>query len=186
MKSVFGIREVTCTTSVVFLPMIEMPATDLKCVYSSLRFCEELAGRYGKTPVCTFDQALWWKALKVICSPGSDLVPFVIKLGPFHTIMNMLSCISYAMANTGLSDAFTVVYASNTVPHILSGKAVNRALRAHQLVASVLEGRLMDTLVTESQRQNMQNMVDASLNGDIEVCDLQHMNELKEIMHSQY
>ena len=38
------------------------------------------------------------------------------------------------MTEFGLKDAFSLVYAENTTPHLLSGKAINRALRGIQLV----------------------------------------------------
>ena len=38
------------------------------------------------------------------------------------------------MSGSGLSELFETVYAPNTVPHILSGKAVARAVRGHLLI----------------------------------------------------
>ena len=57
--------------------------------------------------------------------------------------MNFSGTIRYIMASSGLSDAFELVYASNTVTHLLTGKAVNCALRAHQLVDTALSGILL-------------------------------------------
>ena len=125
-----------------------MPATELQCVYSTMKYVEGCAIRNNTIPVCTFDQALYWKALQVKQSPSSDLGPFVIRLGPFHTIMNILEVIGYIMAGSGLSDAFECIYAANTVPHLLSGKAVNRGLRAHQLVDTCLSEILLKQAIT--------------------------------------
>ena len=94
MQAVFGKAEDLHSTSITFLPMIDLPPSDLTCVYSTLKYIEILADKYHRIPVCTFDQALWWKALQT----------FVICLGEFHTRMNFLRCIGYIMANTGLSD----------------------------------------------------------------------------------
>ena len=35
------------------------------------------------------------------------------------------------MSNSGLGDALELIYAENTVLHLLSGKAVHRAIREH-------------------------------------------------------
>ena len=48
-------------SSVLFLPMIDLPASDMSCVYSTLSFVKKESKKYGVTPVCTFDQPLWWK-----------------------------------------------------------------------------------------------------------------------------
>ena len=44
------------------------------------------------------------------------------------------------MSGSGLQSALEQVYAEDTVPHILSGKAVSRARRGYLLVACALEG----------------------------------------------
>ena len=79
--------------------------TELNCVYSALKFISETATRKGKFPVCTFDQALWWKALLVTVSPNCDLGAIVIRLGGFHTITSFLGCIGYLMIGTGICEA---------------------------------------------------------------------------------
>ncbi len=45
------------------------------------------AQRHGVTPIVTFDQPLWWKALMIIESESeeSDLRGIVVHLGGFHT-----------------------------------------------------------------------------------------------------
>jgi hypothetical protein len=42
------------------------------------------------------------------------------------------------MDGSGLRDVFDLMYASNTTPHLLSGKAISRAIRAHIIVESAL------------------------------------------------
>ena len=58
MKSVFGEDIFLKKSSVVFLPMIPLRPTDIPCVYSTLKYIENLAINSGRTPVCTFDQAV--------------------------------------------------------------------------------------------------------------------------------
>lgn len=42
------------------------------------------------------------------------------------------------MDGSGLRDVFDLVYESNTTPHLLSGKAISRAIRAHIIFKSSL------------------------------------------------
>ena len=114
-----------------------------------MKFISETATRNGKLPACTFDQALWWKALLVTVSPNCDLGAIVIQLGGFHTIMSFLGCIGYLMSGTGICKVLEVVYAENTIPHLLSGKAVSRALWGHQLLDLVLNTILPEDLLPE-------------------------------------
>ena len=51
--------------SVFYLPMIDMKPSDLSGVYSTLCYVSSHAKRYNVTPIVTFDQPLWWKALEV-------------------------------------------------------------------------------------------------------------------------
>ena len=87
------------------------------------------------TPCVTFDQPLWIKALEIVVSMK---LKTVVSLEGFHTIMSLLGSIDYLMEGSGMERLFEVVYARNTVPHIMSGKVVSRALRAHLLVESAL------------------------------------------------
>ena len=149
-------------SSVLFLPMIDLPASDMSCVYSTLSFVKKESEKYGVTPVCTFDQPLWWKALQIItCSDVSDIV---IRLGGLHTIMSFLASIGHIMAGSGLKQALEICYAEYTVPHIFSGKAVSRALRAHQLVDLALNTVLLEAKADE--------------NGDISLPDMEKLANL--------
>ena len=52
--------------------------------------------------------------------------------------MSLLGAIGNIMAGSGLHEVIECVYASNTVVHMLSGKAFARALRGHILVNRAL------------------------------------------------
>ena len=45
--------------------------------------------------------------------------------------MSYLGAIGKVMKGSGIEELFNEVYAENTVQHMISGKAVSRALRAH-------------------------------------------------------
>lgn len=126
--------------SVVFMPMIDMNPNDLTCIYSTLVFVSSHAKKYNTTPVITFDQPLWWKAHTIVESepPNSILRSTVVRLGAFHTQMSFLGCIGRLMSGSGLHELLEVVYAPNSVSHMLSGKAVSRSVRGHLLVDSAL------------------------------------------------
>ena len=114
----------------------------LKCpvfVYSTFSFVKKEAEKYGVTPVCTFDRPLWWKALQIITCKDSYVSDIVIRLGGLHTIRSCFFVLFFAsfghiMAESCLKQALEICYDENTVPHIFSGKAISRVLRAHQLV----------------------------------------------------
>ena len=57
--------------------------------------------------------------------------------------MSFLGSISHLMAGTGLKEILELFYAENTTSHILSGKAVSRALRGHFLIDSALNSLLL-------------------------------------------
>ncbi len=132
-------------SSILFLPMLDMDSGNMSCVYTTLDFICRHASYYQVTPVITFDQPLWWKALEVIQSQPehSILHSIVLRLGGFHTEMSFLGSIGHLMAGSGLKELLEIVYASNAVTHMLSGKAVQRALRGLFLVDSALNTMLV-------------------------------------------
>ncbi|GFS26848.1 hypothetical protein ElyMa_007067800 [Elysia marginata] len=145
-----GFMQTVCTgehsgkSSIFFLPMIDLNPSDMSCVYSTLLFVAKEAKRHNKKPVLTFDQPLWWKAQMIVLSEPSDseLKSFVLRLGGFHTLMSFLGAIGKIMAGSGLEEVLQVVYGSNTVTHMLSGKAISRAIRGHLLVDAALNAML--------------------------------------------
>ena len=126
--------------SVMILPMIDMNPSDLSCVNTTLHFVVDHAKQYDVVPVLTFDQPLWYKARMIVENEAdsSPLKSIVLRLGGFHTLMSLLGCVGHFMLGTGLRDTLEKIYASNTVVHIMSGKAVSRALRGHFLLDTVL------------------------------------------------
>ena len=59
-------------------------------------------------------------------------------LGDFHTEMSFLGCIGYLMAASGLQDLLELIYAPNSVVHMLSGKAVVQEVRGFLNVDAAL------------------------------------------------
>ncbi len=127
-------------SSIQFLPMIDMDPTNMTCIYSTLKFVCKQANTYGFTPIITFDQPLWWKAITITLNEpdGSDLKSMIIRLGSFHVMMSFLGSIGSLMSGSGLKEVLQVAYADNAVTHMLSGKAIARAIRGHLLVYAAL------------------------------------------------
>ena len=81
---------------------------------------------------------------RIVSEPnGSGLRNIVLRLGGFHTEMSFLGSIGHLMAGSGLKDVLESFYASNTVVHMLSGKAIARAIRGHFMVDAVLNAVIL-------------------------------------------
>ncbi|GFS09519.1 hypothetical protein ElyMa_004784300 [Elysia marginata] len=131
-------------STITFLPMIDMQPTNMSCIYSTLLFVSNLAAKYRVKPNLTFDQPLWWKSQLILNSEPADshLRSLILQLGGFHTQMSYLGTIGHLMTGSGLRELLEMVYAPDAVVHMLSGKAVARAVRGHLLVDSVLNALL--------------------------------------------
>ena len=105
-----------------------------------MKFVLSHSRRHDATPILTFDQHLYWKALTIIQSQpdGSDLKGMVLRLGGFHMQMSFLGSIGQLMAGSGLQERIEVVFTGNVVRHMLTGKAISRAVRGHMLVDAAL------------------------------------------------
>ena len=127
-------------SSDIFLPMVDLTPSDPTRLRSTLEYLVDHASHYQSTAVITFDQQLWWIAHMIIEAQPEDsrLHQIVLILGGFHTEMSFLGTIGNLMAGSGLREVMSQVFAEGSVDHMLSGKAVARAVRAHLLVDSAL------------------------------------------------
>ena len=154
-------------SDVTFLPIIDLNPSDETCIYSTLRFIIPESKKLNvPTPYITFDQPLWIKALGIIYSENLSIV---CRLGGFHTLMSFLGSIGEVIKGSGIEDLLSEVYAENSIPHILSGKAIARAIRGHILVESSLTSLLLD-MVKESNDIDfgkLQGFYNDSLQGEL-------------------
>ncbi|KAJ8888081.1 hypothetical protein PR048_007568 [Dryococelus australis] len=67
-----------------------------------------------------------------------DLENTVFMLGSFHTLMNFVDVIGTLMKGSGLNEVLQEIYGANAVLHMMSGKAISRAIRGHMLVHAAL------------------------------------------------
>ena len=135
----------TGKSSVLFLPMIDMTPSDVTCVMSTLNFVSRHAKSHDiLTPIITFDQPLWLKAFTIVNTEPADseVRNVVVRLGAFHAQMSFLGAIGHLMAESGLKELLEMIYASNAVDHMLSGKAVSRAVRGHLIIDAALNALL--------------------------------------------
>src|SRR6218665_1261917 len=68
----------------------------------------------------------------------------------FYVIMSFLGSIGHIMAGSGLVEALQCCYGSVSINHMLTGKAVARAFRAHSLVQSSLFSLLIECSINLS------------------------------------
>ncbi|XP_052087706.1 uncharacterized protein LOC127724691 [Mytilus californianus] len=131
-------------STIVFLPMIDLEPGNLSCIFLTMKFVCNEAFKYRANPMLTFDQPLYWKALTIIDNEPkeSDLKSIVLRLG-FHLEMSFLGSIGNIMSGSGLAELIETVYAPNAVSHMLTGKAVARAVRGHFLIYNALTSLLM-------------------------------------------
>lgn len=118
------------------LPIIDLNPNDMSCIYSTLLFIERQSKHLNLETACvTFDQPLWLKAVEIVMTKEMNVV---CRLGAFHVIMSFLGSIGKIMEGSGLVEALQCCYGPNAVTHMISGKAVDRAIRGHFLTESAL------------------------------------------------
>ena len=184
--------------SITFLPMIYMNPNDMSCVYSTLRFVATECKRHEVTHILTFDQPLWWKGQLIIANEpaGGDLHALILRLGGFHAEMSFLGCIGTVMAASGLEELLVVVFAPNTVKHVLSGNAVARAVRGQMLVDSALSALITEqtfpaAIRSEASRGEPNNTTDQATESTSAKGPCEHQpladNDLQEylLLHDQ-
>ena len=124
-----------------FLPILDLNPNDPTCIYSVLLFITEQATQLNiTTPIITFDQPLWLKAIDIV---NSKSLPIVVILGGFHLMISYLGSIGSLMSGSGISHALETIYGVNAVKHVITGKAVSRAIRGHILTESALVTKIL-------------------------------------------
>ena len=91
--------------SITFLPIIDLDPANMSCILSTLSFLSNLAHQNNMPTVVAFDQPLYWKGSRIILESTDELIKqIVLVLGNFRTIFNLLGCIGFLMADTGLNN----------------------------------------------------------------------------------
>jgi len=116
-----------------------MDPTNMSCIFLN----SSLALRYGATPVLIFDHPCGGKPRRSLTMSHLS-VPWSIvqRVEGFHTEMSFLVCTRRLAAGSGLQQLLEVVFARNSVTHMLTGKTIARAVRGHFLADAVLNAEL--------------------------------------------
>ena len=78
----------------------------------------------------------------------------VCRLRGFHTLMSFMGGIGTVMKGSGLEELLETLYGENAVQHMMSGKAVSRALRGHFLVEAALTNKLVSNFLPQKLKEN--------------------------------
>ena len=88
---------------------------------------------------------LWLKALNIFNTKSFDVV---LILSGFHTMMIFVGSTGALMNGSGLSECLETEFITNTVPKIMDGKAISRAIRAHFLTDRSFMAKLFAAFVS--------------------------------------
>ena len=135
-------------SSVIFMEMLDMKSSDESCILLTIHFVTEQARCYNTSPIPTFDQPLYWKGIEIQQSQydASPLKGILLRLCGLHTLMSFLGSIRHLMTSSGLQTMLESVYPENTVPHMLTEKAISRAVRGHLLVVGALHAIIISEI----------------------------------------
>ena len=135
-------------STVSMLPIINLNPSDMTCIFSTLNFITQQAKQLEiVTPVVTFDQP---KSAEIIAAKSMKIVNI---LGGFHLTMSFLGSMGEVMKGSGLSEALGTIYGTNTVVHIMSGKAIAQAIRGHFLIEAALVTKLLSKVEASTLQQ---------------------------------
>lgn len=133
-----------------------MNPSDDDCIYSTLTYIQTQAQRLNvPTPCVTFNQPLWINKIKIF--------KHGVQAWWFSHMMSFVGSIGQMMKGSGLEEALETIYGPNAVNHMMSGKAISRALRGHFLVEAALVNKLIAAVLPAELERN-----DDSVDGD---CD---------------
>ena len=102
----------------------------------------------GSTESISFDKPIWLKAVEIVSSKKLNAV---VLLGVFHCLMSFVGSAGASMEGSELEKPLQQVHGTNTVSHMMSGKAISKALRGHYLIDSALYMTLFDLLMLQNE-----------------------------------
>ena len=93
--------------------------------------------------------------------------------------MSFLGSVVAIVKGSGLEDLLSVVYAENSVMHMLSGKAVSRTIRGHLLVESSLMQLLLEMIKEKANIDlgELDEFYDRALDGNLDEESLHKLAE---------
>ena len=156
-------------TVVVFNPMIPLNPQTNEAVYSTMAFVLSQAKKAGICCVSlTFDQPLYLKSYRIKQDNHNEFEKLFVRLGGFHQLMSFLGAGCKLMEGTGLEDLWATVYACNSLPKMMDGKAYTKTLRACLLTDAALHLTLIQKPSTVPPSQDENNNDVEGLNENID------------------
>ena len=128
-------------TAVGYLPIILAPAHELDTLNTVVKRCMAISSHFGQEhTILTVDQALFCKLMELNWSIDEYRDKLIPRLGGLHAAMNFLKTIGDHMAGSGLAEVWLErgLLGEGAVQLVLSGKAYNKAIRAHKLTLQAL------------------------------------------------
>lgn len=143
------------------MPFINHPASDYSTLYTTLNYIIDDGNKYGHSfIIVTFDQPLYLKAKEIVTAAekNSSISKVIVRLGGFHLLMSFMGSIGYIMGGSGLKEVLSVIYAPNSVDHMLSGHAYSRAIRGHTLLQLALAHIIFKELSLHDEQKELLNI----------------------------
>ena len=133
--------EETEQTTVGYLPIVLAPSHELDTLNTVVRKCMAISSHFAQQhTVITVDQALFCKLMELKWSVQEYKDKLFPRLGGLHTAMKFLKAIGDHMSGCGLVEVWleSGLLGEGAAQLVLSGKAYNKAMRAHKLTLQAL------------------------------------------------
>ena len=154
-------------TSVIYNPMIPLNPQTNEAVFSTMCFVLNEARKHGQCcAMLTFDQPLYIIAYRIKQDSGEEFHNIFLRLGGFYQLMSFLGSACKIMEESGIEDLWSNVYARNSLPKRLEGKAYHKALRACLLTDAALHIVLLESSLLRMQLVNSTDVLEGLCNED--------------------
>ena len=167
-------------SSISFLPIIDLSASNMNCIYSTLRYTNKIACSINQPHIIAFDQPLQYKSSFIVETNKSEFSNTMVLLGSFHITTNFLGAIGYIMDGSGIRNIFGQIYEDSTINHAMGGKAYSRALRGYLMIDLSLSALLLKMIPT-FEAANLENEYVEFRKGKNAVVTLENSAELIKI-----
>lgn len=137
-------------TAVGYLPIVLAPAHKYDTLNTVVKRCMAISSHFGQEhTVVTVDQALYCKLMELKWCVEEYQVKLIPRLGGLHIAMNFLKTIGDHMAGCGIAEVWleSGLLGEGAVQLVMSGKAYNKAMRAHKLTLQALWQLMLPTLL---------------------------------------
>ena len=130
-----GFDAILCESSILrksvvgYCPIIDASSTEFSTIYTLLVRSIKMVDQIGQHDVpVVFDQAIYAKAVEVICQRSEELSRVIKRMGAFHIVCTLLAVIGRRFRDTGLEDIIieSEIIGIGSVNGTLLGKHYNK------------------------------------------------------------